>query len=95
MTVCSPEGPRSCKPMPPCGDMHAHRFGFEQDLDAILLQHFANFGGNVRVLPRQELFALLHHRDGAAEAAKHLAEFQTDVAAPQNQQMFRHRLAAP
>ena len=72
--------------------MHADRFGFEQDLDAIRLEQLVNFRGNVRILSTQELLSVLHDRDRTAEAAKHLAEFQTDIAAPQNQQMFRQFL---
>ena len=75
--------------------MHADRFGFEQDLDAIRLQQLANFRGNVRVLPTQELLSVLHDRDSTAKAAKHLAEFQTDIAAPKNQQMFAAPPAIP
>ena len=75
--------------------MHADRVGFEQDLDAILLEQLAHFSGNVGILAAQELLPVLHDGDSAAETAKHLAEFQTDVAAAKNQQMFRQRLAIP
>src|SRR5271155_926463 len=72
--------------------MHAYRCGFEQDLDAIRLEQLVNLSGNVRILTTQELLSVLHDGDSTAKAAKHLAEFQTDVAAPQNQQMFRQFL---
>jgi len=47
--------------------MHADRFGFEQDLDAICLQQLVDFSGNVRVLATQELLSLLHDGDSAAK----------------------------
>ena len=55
-------------------------------------EQLGNFSGNVRVLTTQELLSGLHDGDGTAKAAKHLAEFQTDVAASQNKQVFRQLL---
>ena len=72
--------------------MHADRFSFQQDLDAIHLKQLVNFSGNVRILTTQELLSVLHDGDITAKAAKHLAEFQTDVAAPQDQQVLRQIL---
>src|SRR5947209_2852490 len=51
-----------------------------------------DFCGNVRVLAIQKLFSVVYHRDSTTEAAKHLGEFQANVSASQNQQMFRQHL---
>lgn len=59
--------------------MRADCFGFEQDLNAIRLKQFVNFGGNVRVFTTQDLLSVVRDRDGTTKAAKHLAEFQANV----------------
>ena len=62
------------------------------NLDAFRFKEPENFVGHVRVLATQELLCVLYDRDAAAEPAKHLAELQTDIAAPKNQQVLRHFL---
>jgi hypothetical protein len=61
----------------------------EHDLDPVFLEDLLDAGGNVRVFVGEQLIVALHHGDVAAEAAEHLRELETDVAASENQQMLR------
>ena len=47
---------------------------------------------NVRILARQDPFAIVNNRHAAAEPAEYLPEFQSDISAAEHDQMLRHRL---
>src|ERR1700676_1730560 len=68
----------------------ARRVRVQYELDAILFQDGSDCGGHVEVLPPEYAAGGLDNGYAAAEAAEHLPEFQGDVAASENDQMFRH-----
>src|SRR5580700_9446058 len=67
---------------------HALYFGVEQNVDAILLQDRQNFSGDVRIFVAEQLRRSLRDGHAAAKAAKELAEFKSDVAATDDQEML-------
>src|SRR5450755_623007 len=71
---------------------HALGGGLEENLDTILTQNLSNGLGYVLIFTSEQLGAALDDSDLAAEAAKHLPEFQTDVATAQDQQVLRHAI---
>ena len=58
-----------------------------QDFDAFAGQDLCEVGGNVDIFSGEKMRALLDDSDFAAEAAVRLGEFQSDKAAPENDEM--------
>ena len=71
-----------------------HR-GAGVDLHALLLERLAGEGGDLLVLDRQDAVEHLDHRHLGAQIAVEAGEFDADGARADDQQRFRHRLAAP
>jgi len=68
---------------------HADALRAETQRDALLAQEFLNLQRDVLVLTRDNAGSRLHHRHTAAEASEHLREFQTDVAATNDDEVRR------
>src|SRR5262247_2871893 len=68
---------------------NAGSLGVEQDLDAVLAHDFRDPVGHILIFASEQLRTALDDRHAAAEAPKHLPEFEADIAPAQNQQMLR------
>ena len=64
------------------------RLHAEAELDAIAGEHFLDRLGEVGVLAREHAFAAHQHGHAAAEASKHLREFERDITRADNHQML-------
>ena len=62
--------------------------GSQQDLDALVLHQLQQRIRHVRVFPFEQPRAALDDRDPAAEPPHRLGEFQADVTAAENDEMF-------
>src|SRR6266850_1494663 len=60
----------------------------ENELNSFGFECFLELGGNLGIFTRNNLRALMQNGDAAAEPAKHLAEFEADVATAEDQEMF-------
>src|SRR5271157_1199548 len=72
--------------------MRGFRFGFKQNLYAVLGENFLHFLRDVGVFVVQQLLTDVDHSHLAAEAAEHLPELQADVPAAKNHQVLGHRV---
>ncbi len=66
--------------------------GVEAKLDALLGHDLGDGGGDILVLARDQPRRHLDDGDLAPEAAKHLAEFETDIAAADDNEMLRQEI---
>src|ERR1700685_2853126 len=62
----------------------------EQNIDAILLHDFENFGSDVSVLAAQQFGRFLNNSHAAAEAPEQLAQLKSNIAAADHEEMLRH-----
>ena len=68
--------------------LHRNAFGIETDLNPLLLQNLADRVGDVGVFAADQPLALFNDGDAAAEAAIHLTELQTNIAAANDDEML-------
>ena len=64
------------------------RFGREQKTDPLRFQGFLKRRGNLLILPRNNIVHELYNSHFAAETTVHLAKFQANVAAADDDHMF-------
>ena len=57
--------------------------------DAFILEELRHGFGNILVLAVEQAIIALHDGDTAAQTTHRLGKFQPDIAATENQQMFR------
>src|SRR5262249_15409014 len=69
-----------------------YAFGVQAKLDALKLHDLLNGFRNVLVFAADQAWAHLDDCDFAAEAPVHLTEFQTDVAAADNDEVFGQKI---
>ncbi|MNY04002.1 hypothetical protein D3C86_1366510 [compost metagenome] len=60
------------------------------DADAFRFQDLPHLQGDLRIFPRNQVLAALHHRDLRAEPAEHLRELQSHIAAADDDQVPGH-----
>src|SRR5215471_360928 len=73
----------------------ADTFGIEPDLDSLALDDVFNSRRHVLVLMANEPRRHFDDRYPAAKAAVHLAEFEADIAAADNDEMVRQKIDIP
>ena len=71
---------------------HAIRSRVQQDFDSVLLKYLGDFFRDVGIFAIEQLATGLDDGHATAEAAKHLPKLQADIAASENEQMFRNRV---
>ena len=79
-----------CNPVRALADIEACRV--EPEGNTLGFENSLYRRGHVLVFARDHSRAHLDHRDAAAEATVHLREFEADVAAADNDQMFRQEV---
>ena len=62
--------------------------GVKQKLYSFGFQRFLQLGGNLGVFARDNLWAVMKDRDATAKAAEHLAKFEADVAASEDEKVI-------
>src|SRR5262245_38220163 len=67
----------------------ADTFGVEADFDTFRFEDFTDSCGDIFVLALDETIGCFEDRHLTAKAAKHLAEFKADVAAADDDEVFR------
>src|SRR5262249_53303755 len=72
--------------------LHTDHFTVEAQVDAFLAEKIADRLRDVLVLPRDQARPELDQGHLAAEAAIHLGEFKSDVAAAQDDEMWREKI---
>ena len=72
--------------------MRGHAFRVQAEQDAFSFEDLLYCLGNIFILARDEARAFLNDGDVGSKAAVHLAELQADVAAADNNQMFRQKI---
>src|ERR1700731_611087 len=72
----------------PVSQLNLNRRRRGQDRDAVVAQDRCDLIGDVLVLVRQQARGVLDDGDLAAEPAEHLPEFQSDVAAADDDQVL-------
>src|SRR5258708_8035821 len=65
---------------------------FQQDLYTVLPQDFRYLSRYIRIFANQQILASLDNSHLAAEATKHLPEFQANIATSHDQQVLRHNI---
>src|SRR5262245_26712802 len=68
---------------------NARSLGVEQDLDPAFAPDPSDLIGHILIFASEQLRRALDNRHAAAEAPKHLPEFESDVTSAQNQQAPR------
>src|SRR5262245_47796513 len=70
--------------------VHAERLGPDETFDALGAQDPLHFTGDVGIFLAEKLRPLLDDRHATAEATVRLAEFETDIASAEHDQVWRH-----
>ena len=71
---------------------HGHVADAADDAHAFALQEGTDRGGDLRVLARHKSRRAFQHGDLGAEAAEDLREFQSDIAAAEDDEVLRNNL---
>src|SRR5262249_40050212 len=70
--------------------LRANDVGSQKDFDLFGGKEAAKFLGDFRVLGAEELRPVLDHRNAAAEALVRLGEFEADIPAAEDNEVFGH-----
>src|SRR5215813_11768650 len=74
----------------PCGTC-PRRLCFEKKDDTLRFESLLQLGGNFRIFARNNLWPAMNDSGSTPESAKHLAEFEPNVASAQNNQVLWNR----